>query len=155
MRAVGSTLLVLLLSAMAGAQSKPNFTGTWKQDDSRSTIHQGPAVKYSNKIDHQDPKLSKTTTMEYGDRPATTFTQTFLTDGTPNKFTNREGEPITTIVKWEGNVLVFETGEKKAGARFTRETWMLSADGKTLTKTIHKTKARGTDSDETYVLERQ
>jgi hypothetical protein len=151
-----SIALALLLAAVAGAQSKPNFTGTWKQDDSRSTVRPGSTLKYSNKIDHEDPKLSKMTIMDYGDRPATTYTQTYVTDGTPNTSSDREGDTITTTVKWEGNVLVFETGEKeKAGALFTRETWTLSEDGKTLTKKIHRTGGRGGDSDQTYVLVKQ
>ncbi len=148
-----SLALALLLAAVASAQFKPNFTGTWKQDDSRSTVRPGSTLKYSNKIDHQDPKLTKTTTLDYGDRPATTYTDVYWTDGRQNKTTDREGDTITTRVKWEGNTLVFETGEKeKAGALFTRETWTLSEDGKTLTKKIHRTGGRGSDSDQTYVL---
>ncbi len=150
-----SLVLALLITCVAGAQSRPNFTGTWKQDDSRSTVRPGSTLKYSNKIDHQDPKLSKTTIMDYGDRAPTTYTQTYLTDGTPNKSSDREGDTITTTVKWEGTTLVFETGEKeKAGSLFTRETWTLSEDGGTLTKKIHRTGGRG-DSDQTYVLVKQ
>lgn len=151
-----SLALTVLLAAVAAAQSKPNFTGTWKQDDSRSTVRPGSTLKYSNEIDHQDPKLSKTTIMDYGDRPATTYTQNYMTDGKPNRSTDREGDSITTTVKWEGSMLVFETGEtEKAGALFTRETWTLSEDGTTLTKKIHRTGGRGPDSDQTYVLVKQ
>ena len=151
-----SLSLALLLAVVAWTQPKPNFSGTWKQDDSRSTVRPGSTLKYSNKIDHQDPKLSKKTIMDYGDRPATTYTQTYLTDVTTSKSSDREGDTITTTVKWEGNMLVFETGKKeKAGALFTRETWTLSEDGRTLTKKIHRTGGRGADSDQTYVLVKQ
>ncbi len=68
---------------------------------------------------------------------------------------DREGDEFTTIVKWEGNTLVFETGEKeKAGSLFTRETWTLSDDGKTLTKKIHRAGGHA-DSDQTFVLVKQ
>jgi len=149
-------ILTVLLAAAASAQTHPNFTGTWKQDDARSTVRPGSTLKYSNKIDHQDPKLSKTTILDYGDRQPAPYTLTYTTDGKPVKSSDREGDQITTTVKWEGNTLVFETGEKdKAGALFTRETWALSEDGKTLTKKIHRTGGRGGDSDQTFVLEKQ
>jgi hypothetical protein len=149
-------VLTILLAAAASAQTHPNFTCTWKQDDSRSTVRPGSTLKYSNKIDHQDSKLSKTTIMDYGDRQPNPYTQTYTTDGTPVKSSDREGDSITTTVKWEGNTLVFETGEKdKAGSLFTRETWTLSDDGKTLTKKIHRTGGRGGDADQTFVLVKQ
>jgi hypothetical protein len=146
----------LFLALAAGAQTHPNFSGTWKQDDSRSTVRPGSTLKYSNKIEHHDPKLSKTTILDYGDRAPTPYTQTYTTDGKPVKSSDREGDEFTTTVKWEGDTLVFETGEKeKTGALFTRETWTLSADGTTLTKKIHRTGGRGGDSDQTYVLVKQ
>ena len=147
----------LLLAGLAAAQTHPDLTGTWKQDDSRSTVRPGSTLKYTNKIDHQDPKLSKTTILDYGgDRQPTNYTLTYTTDGTPSTSSDREGDKITTTVKWEGKVLVFETGEKeKAGSLFTRETWTLSDDGKTLTKKIHRTGGRGGDSDQTFVLVKQ
>jgi hypothetical protein len=149
-------VLALLLAVAACAQSHPNITGTWKQDDARSTVRPGSTLKYSNKIDHQDPKLSKTTIADYGDREPTPYTQSYTTDGTPVKSSDREGDQITTTVKWEGSTLVFETGEKdKVGSLFTRETWTLSEDGKTLTKKIHRTGGRGGDSDQTFVLVKQ
>src|SRR2546430_2565680 len=120
-------IMTVLLAAAASAQTHPNFTGTWKQDDGRSTVRPGSTLKYSNKIDHQDPKLSKTTIADYGDKAPTPYTLTYTTDGKPVKTSDREGDQITTTVKWEGNALVFETGEKeKAGAARTRGTWALS-----------------------------
>jgi hypothetical protein len=51
---------------------------------------------------------------------------------------------------------VFETVEREKSATLvSREVWILSTDGKTLTKKIHRTGGRGNDSDQTYVLERQ
>jgi hypothetical protein len=94
-----SLILIMLLAAAASAQTHPNFTGTWKQDDSRSTVRPGSTLKYSNKIDHQDPKLSKTTIMDYGDRQPKPYIQTFIADGTPVKSSDAEGDQITTTVK--------------------------------------------------------
>lgn len=96
-----------------------------------------------------------TTRLAGGDRPPSTYSRTYTTDGKPITSSDREGDRIATVVKWDGATLVFETGEKeKAGSLFTRETWTLSADGKTLTKKIHRSGPRG-ESDQTFVLEKQ
>ena len=58
-----SLVITLVLAAVAGAQTHPNLTGTWKQDNSRSTIRPGSNIDYTNKIDHRDPKLSVTTVL--------------------------------------------------------------------------------------------
>ncbi len=150
-----SLALALLLAAATVAQTKPNFTGAWMQDNSRSTLRPGSTLKYSNRIDHQDPKLSVTTILDYGNRPATSYARTYTTDGKPAVSQDREGDQFTTTVKWEGNILVFETGEKeKSGTITTRETWSLSEDGKTLTKKRHTSGPRG-NTDQTYVLVKQ
>ena len=113
------------------AQTHPNFTGTWKQDDSKSSVRPGSTLKYSNVIDHQDPKLAKTTILDYGDRPPKPYTVTYTTDGTPVKSKDGEGDEFTTNVKWAGNELVFEVGEQeKANKLFTRETRSLPKMGR-------------------------
>jgi hypothetical protein len=144
-----------MLLSPAIAQTKPDFTGTWKQDNSRSTVAPGWKLEYSNTIEHVDPKLVVSTRLAGGDRPPSTYSRTYTTDGKPSVSTDREGDQISTVVKWEGGALVFETGEKeKAGSLFTRETWTLSDNGKTLTKKIHRSGPRG-ESDQTYVLVKQ
>ena len=66
------------------------------------------------------------------------------------------GDQFSTTVKWEGNPLIFETVEKEKDATLTtHENWTLSANGKTLTKKLHRSGGRGNDSDQTYVLEKQ
>jgi hypothetical protein len=75
--------------------------------------------------------------------------------GQENKGQDRDGDQFTTNVKWDGNSLVFENTEKEHEAALTsKETWTLSDDGKTLTKTIHRSGPRG-DSDQKYILEKQ
>ena len=144
-----------LLVLAASAQTKPNLTGTWKQNDSKSTVRPGSTLKYSNRIEHDDPKLTVTTIMEGGDRPATTYGRSYTTDGKPHESSDREGDKFTTTVKWDENTLVFETSEKeKTQTLGTRETWTLSEDGKTLTKKRHSSGPRG-DFDQTFVLEKQ
>ena len=152
-----SLILILLLSWALHPQGHPDFTGTWKQDNSRSTIRPGSTIQYSNRIAHQEQKLSVTTILgANGDRKESTYTREYEIGGEPKVTTGREGDQFTNIVKWEGNSLVFETVEKEKTATLnSREVWTLSADGKTLTKKIHRTGGRGNDSDQTYVLVKQ
>jgi hypothetical protein len=150
-------ILTLLLAAPANAQTHPNFTGTWKQDNSKSTIRSGSTIQYSNKIDHQDPKLTVTTILgANGSYKESTNTRNYIIGGTSATSSDKEGDQFTNTVKWEGNSLVFETVEKEMAATLTsREVWSLSPDGKTLTKKIHRTGGQGGDSDQTFVLEKQ
>ncbi len=147
--------LTLTLALAAPAQTKPDFSGTWKQNNEKSTFRSDSTIQsYTNKIEHQDPRL-KVTTVRTGPRGESTFERSYTTDGKEQKTTDREGDEFKSSVKWEGSTLVFETVEKERGNTITtRETWTLSADGKTLTKTIHRSGPRG-ESDQKYVLEKQ
>lgn len=152
-----SLILTIVLAAVASAQTHPDFTGTLKQDNSRSTIRPGSTIQYSNNVEHRESKLSVTTIFgANGDRKESSYTREYTIGGEPTVTTDREGDQFTNTVKWEENSLVFETVEKGEGTTLTsREVWTLSADGKTLTKRIHRTGGRGGDSDQTYVLEKQ
>lgn len=152
-----SLILTVVLATVASAQTHPNFTGTWKQDNSRSTIRPGSTIQYSNKVEQRESKLSVATILgANGDRKESSYTREYTIGGAPTVTSDREGDQFTNTVKWEGNALVFETVEKEKTATLTsREVWELSTDGKTLTKKIHRTGGRGGDSDQTYVLEKQ
>ena len=152
-----SLILILLLSCALYPQGHPNFAGTWKQDNSKSTVRPGSTIQYSNRIAQQEQKLSVTTILgANGDRKESTYTREYEIGGEPKVTTDREGDQFTNIVKWEGNSLLFETVEKEKSATLnSREVWTLSPDGKTLTKKIHRTGGRGSDSDQTYVVVKQ
>jgi hypothetical protein len=149
-------VLACVLGVVGSAQIHPNFNGTWRQDNSRSTVRPGSTIQYSNKVEQQDPKLIVTTILgANGNYKESTYSREYTIGGAPNTSTDREGDQLTKAVNWEGESLVFETIEKEKTATLTtREVWTLSADGKTLTKKIHRTGGRG-DSDQTYVLEKQ
>jgi len=145
--------LLTSLVGLAGAQTRPDFTGTWKQNLEKSSTKSSWLKSYVNKIEQQDTNL-KVTTTTVGDRGERTYDRTYVI-GKEEKSQDREGDQFTTNVKWEGNTLVFETVEKEHDAVLTsKEVWTLSDGGKTLTKNIHRSGPKG-DSDQTYVLERQ
>jgi hypothetical protein len=150
-------ILSVVLAAVASAQSHPDFSGTWKQDNSKSTIRPGSTIQYSNKIELRDQKLTVTTILgANGDHKESTYSREYVIGGKASTSSDREGDQFTNTVKWDGDSLVFETVEKEKTATLTsREIWTLSPDGKTLTKKIHHTGGRGGDSDQTFVLEKQ
>jgi hypothetical protein len=145
--------LLVFLAASVGAQSRPSFSGTWKQNLEKSPTKSSWLKSYVNKIELQDTTL-KVTTTTVGDRVERTYDRSYVI-GKEQKSQDPEGDQFTTNVRWEGNTLVFETVEKEHDAVLTsKEVWTLSEDGKTLTKNIHRSGPRG-DSDQQYVLEKQ
>ena len=148
--------LTIMLAAAASAQNHPNLSGTWKQDNSRSTVRPGSNIQYSNKVDQHDTHLTVVTILgANGDRKESSYSRDYTIGGSPATSSDKEGDQFTNSVKWEDASLVFESVEKeKTGTLITREVWTLSTDGTTLTKKIHRTGPRG-DSDQTYVLVKQ
>jgi hypothetical protein len=88
-------ILMLLLASAASSQDHPNFTGTWKRDNSRSTIRPGSTIQYSNKVDHQESKLSVTTILgANGERKESRYTREYIIGGELHVTTDREGDPV-------------------------------------------------------------
>ncbi len=151
-RFIAICLMAFLCALIVRAETKPDFSGTWKQNMDKSPTKSSRLKSYVNKIELQDTNL-KVTTTTLGDRE-NTYTRTY-TIGKEEKSQDREGDQFATSVKWEGNTLVFETVEKERDATLTsKEVWTLSEDGKTLTKSIHRSGPRG-ESTQGYVLEKQ
>ena len=148
-------LPVLFCAGLVRAEDKPNFSGTWKQNNEKSKLNRPSTLKsYVNKIEHKDPNLKVVTTL-VGDRGEYTYERSYTTGGKEQVTKDREGDEFHTTVKWEGKTLVFETSEVERERKLTTtEKWTLSEDGKTLTKVRRTSGPRG-DLENTYVLEKQ
>jgi len=147
-------ILALVASLAVATDSKTDFSGTWKENMEKGTAPKGSGTtSYMNKIEQKGDTLKVVTTTG-GSRGERTYERTYVI-GKEDKHTGSDGDEFTSITKWEGKSLVFETSEKERGGTITsRETWTLSDDGKTLTKTRHSHGPQG-DRDQTYVLEKQ
>jgi hypothetical protein len=124
--------LVFALS-VATAQSKPDFSGTWKADIAKSDFGSFPPPQSTvTKINHKDPNL-KISSTSVSDRGEQTMELTFTTDGAEN--TNQIGNiEVKSKLKWEGAALLIESKASTEQGEFTvKEKWTLSDDGKTLT----------------------
>jgi hypothetical protein len=136
------------------AQAKPNFSGEWKLNPSKSEFGPMPAPsKRTDKITHEDPKLQVTTssTTPNGDF---SINQNFTTDG--KECTNEiRGNPMKSIVEWEGDALVFKTKGSFGGNEINiTDKWTLTDEGKTLIIGRHFKTPQG-EMDQKIVLEKQ
>src|SRR5215467_8378328 len=108
-RNVTICLLVILVAAGA-AQTRPDFSGTWKQNLDKSPTKSSWLKSYVNKIELQDTSL-KVTTTTVSDRGERTYDRSYSI-GKEEKSQDHEGDQRITTVKWEGVALVFESVEK-------------------------------------------
>ncbi|HKB79140.1 MAG TPA: hypothetical protein VKH35_05440 [Thermoanaerobaculia bacterium] len=150
-RSTGFVLCLMLVAAAALAAETPNLSGTWKENLEKST--KSNVTSYVNKIETSGDTMKLTTTTN-GPRGERTFTRSYVI-GKETTSKMPDGDDVTTSANWEGNALVIvSTIKEPNGAVQSKETWTVSADGKTLTKQRHSHGPRG-DRDETFVLERQ
>ncbi len=148
----GAVMLAALFALMA--QAKPNFSGTWKCNISKSDFGQMPAPDTrTDKITHEDPDL-KDTLSQSGQMGEVTADLKYSTDGKETTNSVR-GNEIKSTAKWEGDELVINGKGSFQGADITlTDHWSLSGDGNTLTIQRHVTSPMG-ETDQKIVLEKQ
>jgi hypothetical protein len=143
--------------------TKPDYSGTWKLNNGKST-HDGPADRVYLMTVVQSKNSVTVTTKADGVKNLLdgTFpiTEKFHVEKLGNNYRS-------TRAYWEGGTLVFEVTDrdsKKDTAMvlfYVRESWILSFDGKVLTKTnqnIEAAKAAGEKPKRTdlhYVFDKQ
>jgi hypothetical protein len=143
------------IDAGSPAQTKPNFSGNWTLDLSRSNFgrlgsSQFKDAKMTLKISQHEPELKITRNASLNGQ-ARNHNLTYFTDGrgetNPNIITN---EQMTSKTRWEGaklisrsaSVVSFNGQSVNMEAIEKRE---LSTDGKTLTITHTISSPRGVD----------
>ena len=147
-------MLVLCLLSLAFAPAKPNFSGTWALDKSRSNFgrlaKEAANIHISLKITHREPEVKM---IRSGSLNEVKGTQnlTYFTDergeSNPGLLTNTTAQSKT---KWEGTRLTSRslssvTFNGQAFQIETIERRELSVDGKTLTISIIASSPRGLD----------
>jgi len=143
--------IVCLGALIAAAQTKPNFSGSWKLNREKSKFAGGGGPdSLLIKIDHKEPAFAEDWSMstQNGDR---SFQAKYTTDG---KEMEQEvmGQMARTKAKWDGDALVVEW---RSEGRFFIRKITLSADGKTMTKIVTQSKDGSEQTEETAVFEKQ
>lgn len=120
----------LLLQA-AGA--KPDFSGDWKMDPSKSDFGPMPTPdKVVQKIAQKGPSL-EVSSVQVDSGTERKIDMSYRTDGTPTKGKIGENE-VTNTASWDGNVLAIESKLQMPARTLTfKERWTMAEDGKSFT----------------------
>lgn len=143
------------LSAGAGfAQSKPDFSGTWKLNLAKSDF--GPLPAPTSRVDviqHADPSLKDSVSADTA-QGKQEYTATYTTDG--KEVTNKLGPyEVKSVLTWEGSSLVVTSKANFNDNDVTiKSVWSLSPDGKTMTQNVHFASAMG-EADQKQVFDKQ
>jgi hypothetical protein len=137
--AIGSLLLVLAAAGAAAQDAKPDFSGTWTLDLTRSDFGpMPPPDSLVSVIEHKEPSFKITTTQK-GQQGELTNVRTLSTDGkeTVNRLRTMAGEQdVKSITKWNGRLLTTSFSLDAQGTTIdVSDTFDLSDDGKVLTVT--------------------
>lgn len=154
-RWTGFLLFALGAVAVTGqANAKPNFSGEWKLNASKSEFGPMPApTSRVDKITHADPDLKISSTAA-GPQGEMTLDLKYTTDG--KEVTNEiRGNPTKSTAAWDGDALVITTKLSMQGNDITlADKWTLSEDGKILTVNRHIKAPQG-EFDQKTVMEKQ
>jgi len=134
-RRTGALLALMLCFAFAAvAADKPDFSGKWKLNASKSDLGQMPVPdKWEVTLEHKDPNV-KSTTVTAGQMGERTMEAVYKTDGTETTNKGFGDSETKSTAKWDGSVLAIVTNMEFQGNKMTIESrWNLSADGKVLT----------------------
>jgi hypothetical protein len=147
-----STVLALVLVAGGQSAAKPNFSGEWKMNASKSDFGGlPPPESVIRRITHAEPSLT-IVEEQRGGMGDQTATRKYVTDGTPTSF-SANGADVTTSATWTETTLVVVSTVSAIGLTFN-DKMSLSADGKTLTSSVRLNSPQG-DLDITLVFDRQ
>jgi hypothetical protein len=148
-----AALAVLALAALP-VLAKPNFSGEWKLNVSKSSFGQMPAPSgMTNTITHEEPKLTSHV-KQSGEMGEFEFDSSYTTDGKECS-NDMFGNPVKSTLKWDGDTLVIDAKGQFGGNDFTmQDKWTLSDDGKTLT-IVRLFKSSMGEGEQKLVFEKQ
>jgi hypothetical protein len=133
-------LLVVVTSFGWAASAKPNFTGEWQLNLSKSNYGSMPGpTSLLRKITHNDPSL-EVVDDEVGGRRTGVRTRKYMVGGETTFEIN--GAAVKGAAAWEGNSLVVTTTVDAVGLTF-KDKMSLSGDGKQLTSNVQIDSSQG------------
>lgn len=149
------TATMLVVATLSVAADKPNFSGDWTLDATRSEFGpMPPPSSMTRKIDHTGANITVTTVTEGGPQGDQTTTAKYATDGTET--TNQiMGTDAKSKATWKDAALVIDTQADFQGTAVgLTDTWTLSDDGKTMKDIMHIASPQG-EFDITYVMNKK
>ena len=154
MKTLLASSVLLLLSACAFAQSKPDFSGEWTLNYNESKFgenYKAPA-KWVDTVRHKEPELI-IDRLELTDAGKLTSLLRYTTDGAECS-NSVVGNTVRSTVKWDAQALKFHHVSKFNNADITLDDkWILSPDGKKLLVNRHF-EGQGIFADQTIVFDK-
>lgn len=148
-------LLIAAVATLAVAADKPNFSGDWKLDISKSNLGPlPPPTAMTRKVTQEEPAITVVNVTTGGPQGDQNVTLKYSTDGKESA-NNVTGIDTKSTASWEGNALVIVTKLEVQGTEIkVTEKWSLSEDGKVMTDLQHIAMGQG-EFDITYVMTKQ
>jgi hypothetical protein len=127
------TLVLTLFAALVAlAADKPNFSGSWKINATKSELGQMPAPeKFERTIEHKDPSM-KVSTVQAMNGNERSSTMEYTINGQEQTVKTGMGEAKVTPVWKDSTLEVAIKRDFQGNEMKSVELWTLSADGKTL-----------------------
>jgi hypothetical protein len=134
----------------------PNLTGTWKLNTGKSNFGQiPPPASQVDTIDDSEPTVKITVDQKGGMMGDSNMTSTVDTSGKETKNAGMGGADVISTGHWDGTTLVVDSKTSFQGADVKiKDSYSLSADGKTLTEVTHIESGMG-NFDITDVYDKQ
>lgn len=124
-------LLLSTAAAVAWSQGTPDFSGLWKQDNSRCQPKRNGDVAL--RIEHHGPELTVETSISRNSASSQHAVQKYTTDGKASVSTGADGDEFHTSVVWKDSSLVFSIEEHEDGRILqSKEIWFVIEEGTTL-----------------------
>jgi hypothetical protein len=126
--------LLLFAASLTFAADKPNFSGSWEMDVSKSDFGGSPPPdSFKRKIEHGEPSLILTDE-QVSPLGTEKVVRSYTTDGKETSYQWMGGD-VKSAAHWDGNTMVIVGKVDVGGTEITvAGTLTLSADGKTLTE---------------------
>ena len=141
MKYIFAAVAMMGLAVSAGAADKPNFSGNWKMNVSKSDYGQFPPPdSFIRTIKHSEPSISIYEEQK-GPNTQPPSTREMTTDG-KEASSNINGADVKLTATWEGTALTAKTVIDNFGVAFI-DKMTLSADGKELTSMVQIESAQG------------
>jgi hypothetical protein len=138
-------LLAPLCALTAMAQTKPNFTGTWKLNQQKSERSGSITIEFNQK----DNNLTEAFNAGQDGELEAKYT----IDGKESEVSTGDAT-IKATAKWDGDALVIDFRGPEEGRYFVRKL-TLSADGKTMTINLKHSLPNGGMAEKIWVFEKQ
>lgn len=135
MRAI--PLLVLSLIALAAAETRPDFSGSWTLNVDKSDVQEPKLKGAVFKINHREPVFIVTRTLLY-ESESKNMTFQLRTNGTP-VIVPYGDDKLNLAMRWDDGSLVCSIKDSADPETYAEKVnYRLSPDGKVLTVTEHQ-----------------